>query len=87
LFRQEYASVLLTKPWTDHHIASICVGSLIENQMGIPNIFVGPLGFFDKYSLVINIRVFEKYPVPKIEGKTFFLKVFFNIYIYSEMKC
>jgi hypothetical protein len=60
LFRQEYASVLLTKPW----IASTCVGSFIEPEMGIANIFVAPLGFFDKYSLVINIRVFDKYPVP-----------------------
>jgi hypothetical protein len=43
----------------------------IETETGIPNIFVGPLGFFHKYSPVINIRVFEKCPVPKIEGKTF----------------
>jgi len=74
-------------PSTDQLIASICVGSLIETEMGISNIFVGPLGFFDKYSLVINIRVFEKYPVPKIEGKTFFFKVFFLMFCYSEMKC
>jgi len=71
LFRWEYASVLLTNPWTDRHIASICVGSLIETETGISNIIVGPSGFFDKYALVINIWVFDKYPVPKIEGKTF----------------
>ncbi len=68
----EYASVLLTKPWTDRRIASICVGSLIETETGISNIIEGPLGFFDKYALVINIRVSDKYPVSKIEGKTFF---------------
>jgi hypothetical protein len=75
----ENASVLLTKkPWRDRRIASICVGSLIETETGIPNIFVGPLGFFHKYSPVINILVFEKCPVPKIEGKTFKF-YFFNI--------
>jgi hypothetical protein len=45
---------------------------LIETETGISNIIEGPLGFFDKYALVINIRVSDKYPVSKIEGKTFF---------------